>query len=167
MRNLSLILTIAATGAFAVANPLAAEPFKMKSADQITVVHAEGAQIYECHADSTGTLSWKFREPIASLFERGKTIGRQYAGPSWEFADGTIITAKVVARAPAATSADIPELMLTVTGSKGSGPIAAARTILRLKTKGGASHGTCQTPGEFQSVSYSAEYAFFTSAGDN
>lgn len=167
MRHLSIILLIAATETFTIGNQAAADPFGMKSTGQIAIVHAEGAQIYECCTDSTGASSWKFKEPIASLFERGKTVGRHYAGPSWEFADGTVVTAKVVAQAPAATTDDVPELMLTVTSSKGDGPIAASRTILRLKTKGGVTHGTCPTPGELKSATYSAEYAFFSAAHDN
>jgi len=39
-------------------------------------VHAEGAQIYECKTDKDGHLSWQFREPIASLFRDGRTVGR-------------------------------------------------------------------------------------------
>src|SRR5215210_3034355 len=60
-------------------------------------VHAEGAQIYECKAGTGGDagLTWQFREPIASLFRDGKTIGRHYAGPTWEDADGSAIVAKV------------------------------------------------------------------------
>jgi Protein of unknown function (DUF3455) len=33
-----------------------------------TTVHAVGAQIYECKPDSSGNLTWQFREPIAALF---------------------------------------------------------------------------------------------------
>jgi hypothetical protein len=33
----------------------------------ILTVQAEGAQIYECKADSGGKLVWQFREPIAAL----------------------------------------------------------------------------------------------------
>ena len=31
-----------------------------------------------------GALTWAFREPIATLFQDGKTVGRHYAGPTWE-----------------------------------------------------------------------------------
>src|SRR3954468_16250920 len=50
--------------------------------------HAEGAQGYECKADPAGRLVWEFREPVATLIEAGKTVGRHYAGPRWEHADG-------------------------------------------------------------------------------
>ena len=38
----------------------------------IVTLHAEGAQIYECKADSGGKLVWQFREPIAALILDGK-----------------------------------------------------------------------------------------------
>ena len=39
-------------------------------------VHADGAQIYECKANSAAQLVWKFREPVATLIVDGKTVGR-------------------------------------------------------------------------------------------
>jgi hypothetical protein len=62
-------------------------------------VHAEGAPIYECKADSGGNLTRQFREPIAALMIDGKTVGRHFAGPSWEIADGSAVMGKVVGRA--------------------------------------------------------------------
>ena len=47
-------------------------------------VHAEGAQIYQCEAEASGRIAWQFREPIASLFSDGKTVGIHYVGPTWE-----------------------------------------------------------------------------------
>jgi Protein of unknown function (DUF3455) len=48
---------------------------------RVTTVHAEGAQIYDCKADANGKLVWQFREPIASLFIAGKTVGRHFCWP--------------------------------------------------------------------------------------
>ena len=42
----------------------------------LAVVHAEGAQVYECKADAAGKLAWQFREPVATLIVDGKTVGR-------------------------------------------------------------------------------------------
>jgi hypothetical protein len=75
---------------------------------------AVGAQVYECKADAAGKLSWQFREPIASLLISGKTVGRHYAGPFWEMADGSAIKAKAVANVPGASADDIPLLKLEV-----------------------------------------------------
>ena len=126
----------------------------------VLTVHAEGAQVYECKADASGKLSWEFREPVATLIAGGKTIGRHYAGPNWELADGSIVAAKVVGRAPGASQNDIPLLKLEVTSQRGSGQLAGVTTIQRLNTKGGSAGKSCETAGAFLSVAYSADYAF-------
>jgi Protein of unknown function (DUF3455) len=132
---------------------------------QILAVHAEGAQIYECKADSGGKLVWQFREPIASLFVDGKTVGRHYAGPNWELTDGSGVTAKVAGRAPGATPKDIPLLKLEVTSRRGKGQLANASTVQRLNTKGGTAEGACEAAGAFLSVPYSADYTFLAKGG--
>ncbi len=127
---------------------------------KIAYLHAEGAQVYECKAGANGTLAWAFREPVATLIENGKTVGRHYAGPAWEMADGSIVMAKVAGRAPAASTADIPLLKLEVTERKGNGAVAGTTTIQRINTKGGVAEGACPTAGALLAVPYSADYAF-------
>lgn len=127
----------------------------------VVTLHAQGAQVYECATDASGKLTWKFREPIATLFENGKTVGRHYAGPSWELADGSAIVAKVSGRAPGASATDIPLLKLEVVSRRGAGHLADVTTIQRLNTKGGVAEGACPQPGVFLSVPYAADYAFY------
>ncbi|HEX2114819.1 MAG TPA: DUF3455 domain-containing protein [Alphaproteobacteria bacterium] len=127
----------------------------------VATIHAEGAQVYECKADSSGKLVWQFREPIATLLADGKTVGRHYAGPSWELTDGSVVTGKVAGRAAGATPNDIPLLKLEVTSQRATGQLAGATTIQRLNTKGGVAEGLCNSAGAFLSVPYSADYAFF------
>src|SRR5579864_6749973 len=76
----------------------------------VLTLHAEGAQVYECKAGADGKLAWAFREPIATLFADGKTIGRHYAGPNWEHSDGSAVVGKAIGNAPGATANDIPWL---------------------------------------------------------
>jgi len=130
-----------------------------KGESSILQVHAEGAQIYECKADSSGKLTWQFREPIASLFNEAKTIGRHYAGPTWEIEGGAIV-AKVAGRAPGTSSKDIPWLKLDVTEHRGAGPLKDVTTVQRMNTKGGNTEGACQKAGELHSEPYSADYVF-------
>ena len=130
----------------------------------ITTIHAQGAQVYECKADAAGTLAWQFREPVATLLENGKTVGRHYAGPNWEMTDGSAIVGKVAGRAPGKTPNDIPLLKLDATSRRGTGWIAEVTTIQRINTKGGAAEGPCNTPGTFLSVPYAADYTFYTKA---
>lgn len=127
----------------------------------VTTLHAQGAQVYECKTDAAGRLTWQFREPIATLIDGGKTVGRHYAGPNWELADGSIVAAKAAGRAPGATANDIPLLKLEVTSRRGSGRLADITTIQRLNTKGGTAEGACNAAGAFLSVPYTADYAFY------
>lgn len=130
----------------------------------VALVHAQGAQVYECKADAAGALAWQFREPVATLIEGGKTIGRHYAGPHWELADGSIMAAKAVGRAPGATPRDIPLLKLETTSRSGGGRLADVSTIQRLDTKGGTAEGPCPAAGMLLSVPYSADYVFYRKA---
>src|SRR6187549_2206029 len=87
-----------------LANADVPEAVAVKGESWIGTVHAEGAQVYECKSDTAGKLTWQFREPIATLFANGKTIGRHYAGPNWELTDGSAVSAKVSGRAPSASA---------------------------------------------------------------
>jgi hypothetical protein len=124
-------------------------------------VHAAGAQIYECKPDKDGRLIWQFREPIASLFRDGKTVGRHYAGPKWEI-EGSIIVGKVTGRAPGATANDIPWLKLSVSDSLGDpdGPLEEVTAIQRIDTQGGNREGPCEKAGDLVAEPYAADYIF-------
>ena len=126
----------------------------------VLTVHAEGAQVYECKASADGKLAWAFREPIATLFVDGKTIGRHYAGPNWEHMDGSAVVGKAAGNAPGAASDDIPWLKLQVTASRGNGVLTGVTTVQRINTRGGKLEGACDKAGSFKSVAYSAEYVF-------
>ncbi len=123
-------------------------------------LHAEGAQIYECKPGADGTLAWAFREPIATLLSEGKTVGRHYAGPSWEYSDGSAVVGQVTGTAPGSVAMDIPWLKLGVTSRRGSGVLSPATTVQRINTVGGRLTGACYKPGTFESVPYSADYVF-------
>jgi len=123
-------------------------------------LHAEGAQVYECKSGGDGTLTWAFREPIATLFQDGKTVGRHYAGPNWEFSDGSAVVGQVAATAPGQVAMDIPWLKLTVTSRRGNGVLSPATTVQRINTVGGKVNGACYKAGTYESVPYSADYVF-------
>jgi hypothetical protein len=127
----------------------------------IATVNAVGAQIYECKADTAGKLAWQFREPVATLLIDGKTVGRHYAGPSWELVDGSVVTAKVAGRVPAASPNDIALLKLDVATRRGAGQLSAVTTIQRINTQGGVAAGDCASSGAFLSVPYTADYTFY------
>jgi hypothetical protein len=171
MKKLSALAILPASAiagmaiAFLIANenPAKADiPDAIAAKGEVVVasVHAEGAQVYECKTNASGTLAWHFREPIATLIENGKSVGQHYAGPNWELADGSTVAAKATARANGATTADIPLLKLEVTKRSGQGRLTDVTAIQRLNTKGGVAEGACITAGAFLSVPYTATYTF-------
>jgi hypothetical protein len=126
----------------------------------VLTLHAEGAQVYECKAGADGKPGWAFREPIATLLVDGKTVGRHYAGPSWEHSDGSAVVGKLAASVPGATPDDIPWLKLEVISRRGSGVLTGVTTVQRINTKGGKLEGACDKPGAFRNMPYSADYVF-------
>jgi hypothetical protein len=151
------------SGALLIASASAAplpEAIAAPGTTTVLTLHAEGAQIYECKAGGDGKLAWAFREPIATLLLDGKTVGRHYAGPSWEYSDGSAITGKGVARAPGATAGDVAWLKLDVASHRGSGVLTDVTTVQRINTQGGNLEGACEMAGTLKSMPYSADYVF-------
>jgi hypothetical protein len=161
MRRLSLSFVLCLALQSLAASAEVPEAIAVPGQTLVTTLHAEGAQVYECKADQSGKLAWQFREPIATLLDAGKTVGRHYAGPNWDLADGSGVTAKAAGRAPGASAEDIPLLKLEVTAQRGAGLLAGVATIQRINTKGGVAEGACETAGAYKSAPYSADYAFF------
>ncbi len=151
-------LTLA--GGVAVAQTTLPEALRTPGETTVLTVYAEGAQVYDCKADAAGKLMWSFREPIATLLQDGKTVGRHYAGPHWEMVDGSIVQGKVAGRSPGATPADIPWLKLDVVTRKGQGQLTGVSTILRINTSGGVLEGACDKAGAYRSVAYGTDYVF-------
>lgn len=138
-------------------------PAAFEVADRVTAlsVHAVGAQLYQCEPDASGQLAWSFREPIATLInDEGKTIGRHFAGPTWELDDGGAVKGKLLASAPGAGADDIALLKLTVSERRGAGVLAGVSLVLRLNTHGGALKGGCAVAGELRAEPYAADYVF-------
>ena len=126
----------------------------------ILTLHAEGAQVYECKTSADGALAWALREPIATLFLDGKTVGRHYAGPNWEHIDSSAVVGKAVGNASGATANDIPWLKLTVTSGRGTGILSGVTTVQRINTAGGKLEGDCDKAGTYRNAPYSADYVF-------
>ncbi len=88
-----------------------------------------------------------------------KTVGRHYAGPTWEI-DGSSIVGKGAGRAPGATAKDIPWLKLNVSDRHGDGPLKEVVTVQRINTAGGNLEGACEKGGELRAEPYAADYLF-------
>ena len=121
--------------------------------------HAEGDQIYSCDG-----AAWVLAGPDAKLFdEKGKQIGSHFAGPTWEWADGSRVIGRAVANATP-DPASIPWLLLTATDHRGDGVMSKITSIQRLSTKGGkAPVSGCDAShkGEKTRAHYTAIYRFY------
>jgi hypothetical protein len=154
--SVTLLLLVPPSPVGAQASDAVAAPDKT----QVLKVLAEGAQIYECKIDQDGKLVWQFREPIAALILDGKTIGRHFAGPTWELSDGSAVAGKVTASTAGTTPKDIPWLRLEASTHRGNGQLSDITVIQRINTKGGAVKGDCTAAGILISEPYSSEYVF-------
>jgi Protein of unknown function (DUF3455) len=124
-----------------------------------THAHASGQQIYTCDGSK-----WILSGPDAKLFdEAGQQVGSHFAGPTWQWSDGSRVTAKPVASATPDPES-IPWLLLTATDHTGDGVMKNVSSIQRLQTKGGkAPANGCEEShkGAQARVSYTADYYFY------
>jgi hypothetical protein len=153
--SIALCETPAAVAQTAIPDAIAA-----KGETAVLTVHAEGAQVYDCKAGDGGKLTWQFREPVATLIENGKTVGRHYVGPTWEHADGSLVKGKLAGRANGATPKDIPWLKLDAVEPRGAGALAGVTAIQRINTHGGQVDGACEKAGATLAAPYAADYVF-------
>lgn len=126
----------------------------------VLTAHAIGTQIYECKAGADGKLAWAFREPAATLTADDKIVAHHYAGPTWEFSDGSAVVGKTVASAPGKTANDIAWLKLEATSHRGNGTASTVTTVQRINTVGGVISGQCDHAGSTRAMPYSADYVF-------
>jgi hypothetical protein len=126
---------------------------------------ATGVQIYECSQKPDSTYEWTFKAPEASLATRsGQELGKHYAGPTWESADGSAVVGEVKARDPGPTSSAIPWLLLSARANRGSGVFSGARSIQRVSTKGGIAPAEPCDAASLHKVArmpYTASYYFY------
>jgi hypothetical protein len=165
--SLSLTLSCAAVAVAVAAAPEDIPPNIRPPQGSVLILQtqAQGEQIYQCTLEA-GQIQWQFKAPDAVLFDaQGRQIGRHYAGPTWEFNDGSRITAKLVRKQDATTAKAVPWLLLETVEHKGAGQLAATRYINRIDTQGGMSpEAKCDGNrlGSEARVRYQAKYLFYT-----
>jgi hypothetical protein len=128
---------------------------------------ATGVQIYECASkpDQPATYEWTFRAPEAALADRsGRSLGKHYAGPTWEGTDGSSVAAEVKARDPGPDRTAIPWLLLGTKSSSGAGVFTPTKSVQRVKTVGGLAPSeacTAANARQMARVPYTATYFFY------
>jgi hypothetical protein len=127
------------------------------------VLSATGVQKYTCTATATG-FAWTLVAPQADLFRKGDKVGLHFAGPTWQYEDGsTVVGSKVADATPDPTA--IPWLLLTAASHGGErGKMTRVTSIQRLSTTGGLAPATgCDADhvGAAADVPYTADYFFY------
>src|SRR5690349_1101897 len=90
----------------------------------ILKVTAKGVQIYICTANATDAakFEWTLKAPEAELFDdQGGKVGKHYAGPTWEAADGSKVVGEAKERADSPGGKGIPWLLLKAKETSGNG----------------------------------------------
>ncbi len=128
-----------------------------------------GEITYECRdkKDMAGQYEWAFVAPVATLTTKdGQSVGKYYAGPTWESNDGSTVTGKQVAISPA-SAGNIPLQLVKANPAMGMGKMQGVSFIQRLNTQGGIAPALpcgADQKGQRQQVSYRADYAFYKPA---
>jgi hypothetical protein len=131
---------------------------------------ASGVQVYECaaKADQPTTFEWTFRAPEAALSDRrGRSLGKHYAGPTWESNDASTVVGEVRARDPGPDATAIAWLLLNAKSTSGNGVFSKTASIQRIATVGGPAPSLPCTAGNAKQVvrvPYSAVYYFYRAA---
>ena len=126
----------------------------------------KGEITYECRAkaDTTDQFAWAFVAPNAALVtSAGLPAGRYYAGPTWEALDGSRVTGKQVAIAPA-TPGNIPLQLVKAETTSGTATLNNITYIQRLNTLQGVAPAlpcNASLVNQKQIVSYQADYVFY------
>jgi hypothetical protein len=127
-----------------------------------------GELTYECREKqgAAGTFEWTFVAPTATLWDasRTKAVGKYYGGPTWESSDGSKVTGKQLATAPATNAGAIPLQLVQAAPAMGNGVMQGVTYIQRLNTVGGiAPKEPCaaSSAGQRRQVKYEADYVFY------
>jgi hypothetical protein len=165
VRGLLVFLPIV-HGAAAAAEPVPDSLAPPAGLKRLAELNATGVQIYRCgppkNADGAPAAVWNFEAPRATLTDPHGGPVKHYAGPTWEAADGSKITGKVVARADATEPGAIAWLLLKTESAGVAGRFDQVRAVQRLFTSGGsAPAGACTQIGQTLEVPYRAVYVFW------
>jgi hypothetical protein len=169
LAGLALFLFAGYAAASQPSSPADSPAQKLKVAPEESlamIVPAKGVQIYECRATQGAGYEWAFVAPEADLFDtHGMKIGRHYAGPHWEAADGSMIVGSVKASTAAPDGAAIPWLLMGAKSVGSTGTFSGVSSVRRVHTTGGIAPGSgcsAAATGTVVRVPYTADYYFFT-----
>ena len=165
----AVLLAVAGT-AVAAENVSLPEPVRVPAGHAVMLETLGVGEItYECREkkDMAGAFEWAFVVPVATLTDmQKKTVGKYYGGPTWEANDGSKVTGKQVAVAPASPG-NIPLQLVKAEPAMGNGAMTGVSYIQRVATKGGVAPAApcgADTKGRKEIVKYQADYIFWKAA---
>jgi hypothetical protein len=163
----ALLSACASAPMMKVDNAAVPEPVRVPAGQRVLMAATGvGELTYECRAkkDMPGQHEWAFVGPVATLYAADrKPVGKYYAGPTWESSDGSKVTGKQLAVAPAGPG-NIPLQLVKAEPAMGAGAMSAVAYIQRLNTKGGVAPTlACDaaSAGQRRTVGYEADYVFY------
>ena len=124
---------------------------------------AVGTLNYECRtvAGMAGAYGWVLDAPDAALLHwSGLRVGRHYAGPTWEYRDGSRITGRLLATSPAQ---GLPIQLFQASAAGRGGEFSDVTYVQRLNATGGEPGAICNAAavGRGQKVDFSADFMFY------
>ena len=125
---------------------------------------AKGVQIYTCKQADTGT-GWVLKAPDATLSDaQGHAVVHHFAGPTWQWNDGSSVVGEPVSVSPSPQPNAIPWIVLHAKSHAGSGVLANVDYVVRTRTEGGVAPATGCDASHVDAevrVPYKAAYLFF------
>ena len=137
------------------------------SAQPFLKAHAKGVQIYACgpKKDAPKELEWSLKAPEAELFdEQGKSLGKHFAGPTWQATDNSKVVGAMKAKVEAPSAGAVPWLLLEAKSNEGQGVFAHVSFVQRVDTEGGKAPATGCDKAHLKAetrVDYQANYYFY------
>jgi hypothetical protein len=109
--------------------------------------------------------TWTLKAPDAKLLDaRGGLVGNHYAGPVWEYKEGSRIEGRVINKVDIDPDSSISWLLVKVIAHKGKGMFSDVSYINRIHTNGGlppSSGCDMNHLGTEKRVAYTADYVFY------
>src|SRR2546430_3072291 len=124
LSRLAIPLVVAACASAPARQPARSVPENLRVPDGAPLVlraAARGVQIYTCKpkAAEPAAFEWTLKAPDAELFDAaGAKMGKHYAGPTWESADGSRVVGEILQRS--AVEGTIPWLLMRAKSTEGS-----------------------------------------------
>jgi hypothetical protein len=163
-----LLISVCVLAAGCAAAPSVPGPVRVPgSPGLIADLRAKGVQIYQCQPakNDPSQFEWSFKQPEAALSTKGgKSVGKHYAGPTWEANDGSKVIGEVVGNSPSPKPDSIPWLLLRAKATSGNGLFTGVQYVQRLNTEGGNAPTVGCRPdqaGQQLRATYSADYVFY------